>query len=68
MVVCFEEITEFLGTEKACSGALGVLQVSLVKTEKVGMESCEEDEDFARGQVLKEVIFGQRWLGEELLL
>lgn len=40
----------------------------LVKVEKVGIESCEVDEDFARGEVLKEVTFGQRWLGEKLLL
>lgn len=40
----------------------------LVKVEKVGIESCEVDEDFARGEGLKGVIFGQRWLGEQLLL
>lgn len=40
----------------------------LVKVEKVGIESCEVDKDFAREEVLKEVILGQRWLGEKLLL
>lgn len=40
----------------------------LIKVEKVRVESCEVDEDFAGGEILKEVIFGQRWLGEKLLL
>lgn len=39
-----------------------------VKVEKVGVESCVVDEDFAREEVLKEVVFDQRWLGEKLLL
>lgn len=39
--------------------------MSLVRVEKVGIESCEVDEDFAREEVLKEVVFGQRWLGEK---
>lgn len=40
MMVCFEKITEFLGTEKACSRALAAMlhKWFLVKVEKVGVE------------------------------